>query len=161
MAETTQYSTQYNAVYQTDPPDLLRPTEWGANIKLYFFDFTQLGAGDAGSLAYLVVLPPGYSRIILPASRLYFSAYGAARTLDLGWLAYTKIDRTAVAADPNGLDDGVDVSSAGSVNPAGTVGTHETKEFDAASEVTITAQVNDGSWPDAATLSGYFFVAHK
>tara|TARA_R100000501_G_C2521929_1_gene48776 strand:- start:230 stop:475 length:246 start_codon:yes stop_codon:yes gene_type:complete len=76
--------------------------------------------------------------------------------MDLGWQAFTDDDGDSVAADPNGLDDGVDVSSAGSVIPGGTVGTHETYLFESQSGVIIDAQINDGTLPVAATLMGHF-----
>jgi len=122
-----------------------------------FFEFTQgSSAGDAGSLAYLVKLPAGKVRVLLPLSRIANSALGASRTMDLGWAAYTNDDGTAVAADPNGLDDGIDVSSAAATNPSGTIGGAETKLFESQAGVVLTAQINDGTIPAAATLKGYF-----
>jgi len=155
MAVTIQNSSQY-AKASAVPPTLNAVTDWHGRVRKYFFDFTQSAAGDAGSLVYAVKIPAGKIRLYLPASRIYFSAMGTARTLDIGWLAYNTPDGTVVAADPNGLDDNVDVSSAGSVNPGGTIGTHETKLFDSREGVTLTLQVNDGTLPDAATFSGYF-----
>ncbi len=155
MAVTTQNSDQY-ANHVATPPVMNAPHVWGGKMRQAFFEFTQSGAGDAGSIARLVKLPAGKVRVILPLSRIAFSALGTSRTLDLGWEAYEDDDGfDAVAADPNGLDDGVDVSSAGSVNPAGTVGGAETYLFESAEGVVITAQINDGTIPDAATLKGY------
>lgn len=161
MATTTQYSTQITNGQRTSPPDLIRPDEWGAPFRVYFFDFTQDGAGDAGSVAHLVTLPPGYCRVILPLSRIYFEALGSSRTMDLGHAAYTQVDGTAVAQDPDDLDVDVDVSSAGSLTPGGTIGTHETKVFDSRGGVDLIAQINDGTFQDGKSLSGYFVVAHK
>ena len=50
---------------------------------------------------------------------------------------------------------GVDVSSAGAVVPAGTVGSDETMLFDSMAGIVLTAQINDGTIPDSATLSGH------
>lgn len=119
------------------------------------FDFTQSGAGSAGDDQRLVKLPAGKVRVFLALSRIAHSAFGAARTLDTGWEAYTDQNGAAVAADPNGLDDGVDVSGAGNFNPVGTVGGDETYEFDSRDGVVIACQTNDAAIPDAATLKGY------
>ncbi len=156
MAVTTENSTEYaNSV--ASPPVMNKTADWHGRMRLMFFEFTQgAAAGDATSIARLVKLPAGKVRVILPLSRIAFSALGAARTMDLGWEAYNDDDGyNAVLADPNGLDDGVDVSAAGSVNPAGTVGGDETYLFESAEGVVLTAQINDGTLPVAATLQGY------
>ncbi|MEQ9246103.1 MAG: hypothetical protein RLO21_08955 [Nitratireductor sp.] len=155
MAVTTQQSDQLSLI--NGSPKQPNPVhEWAGRLRISLFDFTQVGAGDAGSIAELVKLPAGHVRLILPLSRIAFSAMGASRTLDLGWAAYDGHDGTAVAADPNGLDAAVAVSSAGSVNPAGTVGGGETVLFGAQEGLVLTAQVNGGTIPDGATLNGYF-----
>jgi hypothetical protein len=155
MAITTQDSTQLaNTVAE---PRVKNPTT-DAHGRLRFarFSFVQSGVGDAGSIARLVRLPKGKVRVILPLSRVAFSALGASRTMDLGWEAYQADGGSGeIAADPNGLDDGVDVSSAGAVVPGGTVGSDETVLFETLTGVVLTAQVNDGTIPDAATLSGH------
>lgn len=155
MAVTQEQSTQISNPLATTPPTLNNANEDHGKVRIKRFNFTQgASAGDAGSLAELVTLPPGSVRVLLHLSRVAFSAMGASRTMDLGWLAYTDQDGDAVAADPNGLDDGVDVSSAGSVIPAGTVGGDETYLFQSNDGVTITAQINDGTLPAAGTLDG-------
>ena len=156
MAVTTEDSVEV-ARAEATPRKVNQTHKWHGRLRYAHFEFTQgAAAGDAGSIARLVKLPQGKVRVILPLSRVAFSAMGAARTMDLGWEAYTDDDAAAVAADPNGLDDGVDVSGAGSVNPGGTIGTHETKLFESHSEVVLTAQINDGTIPAAATIMGYF-----
>tara|TARA_Y100000004_G_scaffold53731_2_gene59756 strand:- start:270 stop:758 length:489 start_codon:yes stop_codon:yes gene_type:complete len=157
MAVTTEYSSQYTESYITVPAKVPESHEWMGRLRIGFFEFTQgSDAGDAGSLAYLVKLPAGKVRLILPLSRVHSSALGSSRTMDLGWIAYTDDDGASVSADPNGLDDGVDVSSAVAFNPGGTVGTHETYLFESQEGVVLTAQVNDGTLPAAATIKGYF-----
>tara|TARA_R110000765_G_scaffold393927_1_gene487353 strand:- start:73 stop:561 length:489 start_codon:yes stop_codon:yes gene_type:complete len=157
MAVTTEYSSQYTESYVTVPAKVPESHEWMGRLRQSFFEFTQgAAAGDAGSLAYLIRLPAGKVRLILPMSRIHVSALGSSRTFDLGWLAYTDDDNSAVVVDPNGLDDGVDVSSAVAFAPAGTVGTHETYLFQSRTGVTLTAQINDGTIPIAATIGGYF-----
>jgi hypothetical protein len=157
MAVTTEYSSQYTESYVTVPAKVPETHEWMGRFRIGYFEFTQgSAAGDATSEAYLIRLPAGKVRLILPMSRIHVSALGSSRTFDLGWLAYTDDDNSSVAADPNGLDDGVDVSSAVAFAPAGTVGTHETKLFESKAGVTISAQINDGTIPAAATIGGYF-----
>ena len=155
MAITTQDSAQL-ANTAAEPRVMNPTTEAHGRLRFARFSYTQSGAGDAGSVARLIRLPKGRVRIVLPLSRVAFSAMGASRTLDLGWEAYAAADGSGdVAADPNGLDDGVDVSSAGAVVPAGTVGSDETMLFDSMAGIVLTAQINDGTIPDAATLSGH------
>lgn len=154
MAVTTQTATQY-ANSQAEPR-VMNPThEAHGRLRVARFNFTQSGTGDAGSVARLVKLPKGKVRTILPLSRLAFSAHGASRTLDFGWEAYQADDGSGVVAGvPNGLDDGVDVSSAGAVVPGGTVGGDETVLFESLGGVVLTAQINDGTIPDSATIDG-------
>ena len=155
MAVTTENSTQMANV-EAKPRAFNVPTDWESPIRFMRFNFVQgAAAGDAGSFARLFKLPAGKARVINSLSRVAFSAMGAARTLDLGWEAYTDDQNNAVAADPNGLDDGVDVSSAGSVTPGGTIGGDETKLFESHSGVVVTAQINDGTIPAGATLDGH------
>ena len=95
-----------------------RMSEWACRLRIAFFEFTQgSSAGDATSTATLVKLPAGKVRLILPLSYIGASALGSSRTMDLGWQAYVNDAGTTVAADPNGLDDGIDVSSATTSTP--------------------------------------------
>ena len=156
MAITTENSIQYaNTVAE---PRVRNPThEAHGRLRFARFNFTQgAAAGDAGSLARLVRLPKGRVRLVLPLSRVAHSALGASRTIDLGWEAHVADDGSGdVAADPNGLDDGVDGATAGAFVPGGTVGGDETRLFASLDGVVITAQVNDGTIPAGATLDGH------
>lgn len=154
MAVTQQTSTQISN--SVSFPAVMNPThDWHGRLRIARFDYTQSGQGDAGSLAELAKLPGGRVRVILPLSRIAFASMGAARTMDLGWLAYTDDDGNSVDADPNGLDDGIDVATAGSANPGGTIGGDETHLFSSQTGVTVTAQINDGTFDDLKTLKGY------
>ncbi|MDA1100817.1 MAG: hypothetical protein O2967_17735 [Proteobacteria bacterium] len=155
MAVTTENSDQ-RANEIASPPVMNPSHESHGRIRYKRFTFTQgAAAGDAGSIARLPILPAGKVRVLLHLSRIAFSAMGAARTMDLGWEAYNGDDGgAAVAADPNGLDDGVDVAAAGSVVPGGTVGGDESYLFESAGGVVLTLQINDGTIPAAATLQG-------
>ncbi|MEZ5665879.1 MAG: hypothetical protein R3F55_00255 [Alphaproteobacteria bacterium] len=155
MAITTQQSAQL-ALLAGEPARPNPVHDWGGRMRIALFDFAQAGVGDAGSLAELVKLPAGHVRLILPLSRIAFSAMGASRTMDVGWAAHAGHDGTPVAADPDGLDAAVAVSSAGAVNPSGTVGAGETVLFGAQAGLTLTARIGGGTVPDGATLNGWF-----
>jgi hypothetical protein len=159
MAVTTENSTQMTRIEGT-PPKVVPTHDWHGRMRAARFDFTQgAAAGDVASFQRLVKLPAGKVRVHLAHSRIAHSAFGAARTLDLGWEAYTGDDGVAVVADPNGLDDGVDVSSAGNYNPVGTVGGDETFLFESQEGVVIAAQTNDDTIPAAATLKGVLYYS--
>lgn len=149
----TQNSTQF-AYGEAKPPVMVEAHQWNGKMRFFEFDWTA-ATGVATDTVALVKLPAGKCRLILPLSRIAFSAFGASRTMDLGWEAYTDLDGAAVAADPNGLDDGVDVSGIGSVNPGGTVGGAETYLFESLEGVVLTAQINDGTIVAGNTLKGY------
>lgn len=156
MAVTQEKSDQITN-QEASPPVMAGVDTLRGKLKILRFTYTQgAAAGDAGSLSELVKVPAGVVRVFLALSRITTSAFGAARTMDIGWLAYTDTDGAAVAADPNGLDDGVDVSSAVSFAPTGTVGEDETYLFESNGGVTLTAQTNDATIPAAATINGYF-----
>jgi len=156
MAVTTEKSDQITN-QEASPPVMTGVDTLRGKMKILRFTFTQgAAAGDATSTAELVKVPAGVVRVFLALSRITVSALGAARTMDIGWQAYTDTNDDAVVADPNGLDDGVDVSSAVTYNPTGTVGEDETYLFESNGGVTIEAQVNDGTIPAAATINGYF-----
>lgn len=159
MATTN--SNEYAAALVTKPASMQDTSTWQGNIKFYFFSYTQSGIATIGDLMRTVKLPGGKSRLILSLSRIYHSAGGTGSTMDLGWEAYTDLDGNAVAADPNGIDDGIDSSAAAAVNPGGTIGTHETKVFESKDGVVLTTQVNDTAFPDAGTISGYWAVVHE
>lgn len=103
--------------------------------------------GDDGSSANLVEVPDGF-RIDMTASVIIFPVFGAARTMDLGWLSY--IDRlgATVAADPNGLCDGIDISAAGNARlidaPTSAV---VSRLFDAKGGAILTMTNVGGTWP--------------
>ena len=156
MAITTENSNQVANTVAV--PRIQNPThEAHGRLRFARFNFTHApAAGDAGSIARLVKLSKGKVRVILPLSRVAHSALGASRTLDLGWEAHISDDGSGeVAADPNGLDDGVSASSAGAFVPGGTLGGDETKLFESLDGVVITGQINDGTVPAGATLDGY------
>ena len=161
MAVTNENSVQYNNAV-ADPKVQNETNDWHGRLRIARFSFKQgqfadtPAAGDAGSTARLVRLPPGRCRVLLAMSRIAVSAFGASRTLDLGWQAYNDLDGNAVVADPNGLDAADTTAAAGgNYSPVGTVGGDETFQFLSRDEVVIEATVNGGTIPVDATIDGY------
>lgn len=157
MAVTAQKSAQ--ETNRTALPPVLNPAyDWKGKTRKFYFSHTQAGAGDANSTVDLVTLPPGKWRLLKTESLYVCSAFGAARVLDVGYLAHTKIDGTAVNAAADVIDDGADASAAASKRMGtGTngLGTDPTILFDSRDGVTIQAKVLGGTIPDLATLNGY------
>ncbi len=158
MAVTTQQSTQTaNAAAGNYGTTFLNPAENTAKIKVSRCDFTQSGAGDVGSTVDLCRLPPGKVRLLGDISLMAVSAFGAARTLAIGWTAYTGADGSAQVASAAGLTAATSVSSAVKlvVGTAAVLGNDQTKLFDSAGGILIQAVVAGDTIPDGATITGY------
>lgn len=136
-----------------------RPDQLHGRLRAAYFEVGVAAGGAADDTLTMFLLPAGSVRLFLPLSRLYFSAFGAARTLDLGWSAYADVNGATVAADEDGLDAAIDISAAGSVNPGGTVGKGETFRFNSRDGVVLLAKVEGGTIPAAAELDGYWIYA--
>lgn len=162
MAVTTQNSTQYEALYGTTLSTLY-PTELHGELKIAYVSHAQSGAGDSGSIVYAVKLPPGRVRLLGKLSNLYVNWTTALATMDVGWLAYTGLDGTAVAVDADGLDDGVNVDTAGNFNlcsVAACVATGYTKLFESRDGVTITFTSASTAIADGDNLVGTIAYVH-
>lgn len=155
MAVTTQYSTEYNQAYVAETGNL-EPHQNHGRVRVAFFTCAQSGAGDATSSFALAKLPAGRVRLLARASGAYVNWTTASATLDLGWDAYTDIDGTAVAADADGIDNGIDVDTAG-FQTFGSVltATGGTKLFESQSGVVIRATSQDTAIADGDDLVGY------
>lgn len=128
-------------------------------VDLFYIDALQgAAAGDIASTMDLCVLPPGKWRFLAAKSYLATSAFGASRTLSIGYSAYTKPDGTVVAAAAAGFDSAKDVSSAiagpGGYSPGGALTVDGTFFFDSRTPITIYATVAGGTIPAAATIKG-------
>lgn len=112
MAVTSQSSVQHTALLAD--ASTLYPTELYGKTQIAFFTHDQSGAGDATSSVALCKLPAGRVRVLLPSSVVWCNWTTASATLDLGWDAYVALsDGAAVAADVDGLIDGLNVDAAG------------------------------------------------
>ena len=155
MATTTQYSTEYDTAHVSKTGNLESNTQ-GGRVRCAYFSATQDGAGDAGSSIALVKLPAGKVRLLASQSKAYVGFATDSATLDMGWDAYTNIDGTAVAADANGIDDGVDVDTAGyQTFGSALTATGGTKLFESQGGVVIRATSADVALADADVISGY------
>ena len=160
MAITQQQSTQMQAL-EARPPVGIPTTDWKGVKRILRFEFTQgAAAGDVGSTAELVRLPVGNTRVFLHESWLHHSAFGAARTLDIGWRAYRSADAQTPnqVEDPNGLVAALDVSTEDFIRMSvtGTLGGDDTRLFTAGAAASLFATVSGGTIPAGATLTGYF-----
>jgi hypothetical protein len=159
MAVTTQYSDEVTAIRADSFSAGLTIR---APLEVYFVTFEQDGAGDANSLVDLIDIPPGKYVLLGDLCSLDVSALGTGTTMDIGWTAYTNSSNTAVAADIDGLDDGVDVSSdvtiAMGTNTAVCDGAGR-KAFDSKSGVRIQAKILGAGIPDDATIEGFIVLA--
>lgn len=130
------------------------PIDDHGKLRMAYFSVAALTAALAdGSTIGLLWLPPGRKRILPNLSLLTASAFGAARTLDVGHDAYMKRppNETLEADDPNAFIAARDVSGATTAVAFGNA-----IKFDMYSteEVLVYATVNGGTMPVGATLEG-------
>jgi hypothetical protein len=155
MAVTTEKSVQLGNA------DLLPDVKNQTNVsrgkkRVEYFSFTQgAAAGDANSLADLVKLPAGRVRVLLTECYVAGSAFGASRTLDIGYTAYRDFSGETVAADVDALLDGRDVAAATGAVIAVAAGADPTLYLESAEGVLIQAKCLGGTLPAGATLKGY------
>lgn len=160
MAVTNQKSTEYTNATAT-PIVNNDTTEMHGRVRVAYFTHAQSGAGDATSDVILCKLPAGKVRLLLGSSFMYVNWTTASATMDLGWNAYTDQDGAAVAADPDGLADGISVETAGLysgedlVTLAAIQATGGTKVFESQEGVEIVATSQDVGIADGDDLVGY------
>ena len=139
MAITTQESDQLGSA------ERLWQNELGGKLSMAYVSYTQVGAGDANSSVAAVKLPAGRVRFIGGLSKLPVMDWP---TVDVGWDEYVDINGDTVAADPDGLDDGIALAvSAVSLGTA-QAATADSYLFESQAGVTLrftcTAAVTDG-----------------
>jgi hypothetical protein len=156
MAVTTQESTQYANTYTTRPVVMNNTTDVHGRMRIAYFEHTQSGAGDATSSVAVAKLPPGRVRLLGALSNVYVNWTTASATMDAGWDAYTELDGTAVVADPNGLDDGIDVDAAGATALGSVLASAaSSKVFESKEGVTIRLTSQDVALAASSAVAGY------
>ena len=157
MAVTTQKSTEYTNATAT-PVTLNEANVYHGRVRIAYFTHDQDGVGDAGSSVALCSLPAGKVKVLLKSSNAYVNWTTSSATLDLGWDAYTDINGDAVAADTDGLVDGLDVDTVGYQTLegalAGIKATGGTYTFESQSGVVIRA-TSPTAMVDGDDLVGY------
>lgn len=151
---STQYALQVGPGTEIDHP-------YHGRVKCMTFEFAQGAvAGDATSTATLIRLPAGKIMILTKLSQIEFSAFGASRTLDVGYAAYTNLSATAVAAAPAYLASAVDVSSAGSMLLNESTTPTMSQYIETRDGLVLNATVAGGTIPAAATIKGYILYVN-
>ena len=162
MTVTTQESVQYENAFTDSPPVMNPVSAWNGKLQLQYFEHDQDGAGDATSSVAICKLPAGRVRVILGLSRAYINWTTSSATLDLGWDAYEGLDGVTVAADPDGLVDGLAVDTVNTYGfdvhatlPAAIRATGGTKVFTSKAGVIIRATSQDVAIVSGDDLAGY------
>ena len=155
MAITTQESTEYTNL-TASPPTIQDKTVLGGQVAIVYFTCDQTGAGDATSSFAVVKLPAGRVRVLGLMSDVYVNWTTASATIDAGWDAYEDLGGTTIAADPNGLDDGVSVETAGNIKLGSVlVAAGSTKVFESINGVTLRLTSEDVAIIDDDDAVGY------
>ena len=161
MAVTTQNSTQYANTVAT-PVVNNATADLHGRLRTAYVTTAQSGAGDATSSVALFKLPAGKVRLNIAKSYLYVNWTTASATLDLGWDAYTGQDGVAVAADPNGLANAIDVDTVGArtgatlATLAAVIAQGGTFLFESKDGVVIRATSPTAAIADTDTIAGTF-----
>ena len=158
MAVTSQKSVEYTNATAT-PVVNNNTTEEHGRVRILFFTHDQDGTGDTGSSVALGALPPGRVRLLASLSRAYVNWTTSSATLDLGWDAYTAMDGSTTAADPDGLINGLSVDTVGFQTLEGAIAanllTGGTYVFESKGGVVIRATAADNAQVSGDDLVGY------
>lgn len=140
------------------PATKLPTDQHHGRLRFAFFNFVAPTGGLAANDTIDLVKIPSNARIIKSLSKVNVdAALGAARLLDIGHLAYTKQDGTAVSASTDNILDGGDLNN--TTEMTGGVGTNaigaNTLDLDNRDLVNITATLLGGTMAAARVLFGY------
>lgn len=136
------------------------PIDDHGKARMQFFSVGVLTpitvAYAANDQVELCKLPPGRKRILPRESLIKCSAFGAARTIDLGYRAYSRTwaaHADLEVEDGDAFIDGLDVSAA--ITTPVAFNTDIKYDIFSRDEVTLFMTILGGTMPVAATLSGY------
>ncbi len=158
MAVTVQKSVELTNADAT-PIVKANTTEMHGVIRIAFFTHAQAGVGDTGSSIGLCRLPAGRVRLLASMSKAYVNWTTSSATLDLGWDAYTNTAGATVAADADGLVDGLAVDTVGFQTFEGAIAANllmgGAYVFDSQDGVVIRATATDNAQVAGDDLVGY------
>lgn len=153
MAVTTEYSdvaTAQRSATATVESDL-----FSSRVVQVTFGHTQAVVGDANSLIVLCQTPPGRCRLLSFQSWLRHSAWGTARLLSLGWLAYVDERGATQVQNLTAITSGLDVAAIGAKHVGLAITGGQSFLFE--TPRWLVAQCTGGTIPVGATLSGTLF----
>ena len=154
---TDQNSVQYGNQVAIPPVIMEAEVHYG-KLRVVKFNFTQSGAGSAASIARLYRLPAGKVMLCCGQSQVKTSAFGSSRVLDIGYAQYIGQTGAVVSADPDAINNDIDVSGAATTIPGAALA-DGTITFNSRAGVTLIATVAGGTIPDAATIQGTWVFA--
>lgn len=155
---TTQNSVEYAAQVAVPPTKTDAALMYG-KARVYRITFVQTGVGSAGSIARLVKLPQGKVAVYGYMSWLRTSALGSGRTLHIGYAQYRLKDGTIQTADNDAFNASQAAATAAIFQlGAALTAAGGTFTFESMGGVVLTATVNVGTIPDAATINGVIVV---
>lgn len=129
------------------------PRSAHSKVRMDYFEAPAITvAGDINTTMDLCYLPPGNVRVLPYLSNVAVSAWGAARTLNIGHRAYSNEDQSPqIAENSSAFAAAIDVSAA-AIKPFSTT----VLKYDMYSKASIKvfATVLGGTIPVGATLKG-------
>ena len=157
MAATESKSVQCTA---HDLGEMVPAHSGKGELVAIFFDVTTV-VGDANSTIAICDLPAGTFRYMAFLSKVYHSAFGTARTMDIGWDAYVEEDGTVVAADEDGIASAQDVAAASSFSPLDELTAEPVaqKIFSSRDGIRFRAKVEAAAVGAGETMSGWLMFA--
>ena len=141
--------------------DVLQQHDDIGKLYVYHFRFDN-GTGSTIAADSVIELGKVGQGLILPTSKIICEDLGTSTTLDIGFDEYYKDDGTLVAADPDVLIDGADVSTAAINTDFHSIGTSSIKNagflLEGWAKLLVMPRVS--TWAAGAELNVYLHVIH-
>lgn len=147
---------------EADPANRTHAAEVHGKLRIMTFHLPAVAvAGDIGTTIDLGTLPAGKVKVLTSMSKIKASAFGAARTLEIGHPAYQKRDSASEpfeAADDNAFSS-VALNVAAATNDLPMDATQLDFDLYSKNGVLVQAVVKGGTIPVGATLEGFIVYA--
>lgn len=153
MALTIDYKSTQVGKIEGSPAKRLDTTESRGRVRYFKGYFKNETGGTIAANSIIALANIDAPGVILPSSKVYVTALGASRTLDVGLQAYKTIEGEAVAESVDGLKDGADVATAGSFNLDDAI-----SGVAVTGPVQVVAKVLGGTMPTNAEVVAHLFV---